>query len=209
MLHLVDGIRRRAVVSAAIAVLFAGTAMGISGCTNANAMDETAMDEDALDFILVAVDSAPQTGEVKPLLILSGHGSFTADSVIADGKYTLADAATEVPKMILSTGRWSATEVIGWTPAEGGATYGQIHPGTVDLRVNLIPNEGPVIEGAILRVNCNVGLADIVNKAPDTGETLAEGYWLTVPAGASFGGIAGLGPFAPKDPILGVTEITG
>ena len=207
MLHLIDGVRRRAVVSAVIAVVLAGTAMGIGGCTKA--MAQTAMGEDALDFILVAVDSAPETGEVNPLLILSGHGSFTADSVNAEGKYTLADAATEVPKTILSTGSWSATEVIRWTPAEGGATYGQIRPGTVDLRVNLLPNEGPMIEGAILRVNCNVGLAGIVNKDPDTGEALAEGYWLTVPADSSFGGIAGVGPFVPMDPILGVTEITG
>ena len=63
MLHLVDGIRRRAFVSAVSVVLLAGTAMGIGACTKA--MDETAMDEDALDFVLVAVNSAPQTGEVN------------------------------------------------------------------------------------------------------------------------------------------------
>ena len=207
MLHLVDGFRRRAAVSAVIAVLLAGTAMGIGSCTRA--MDEMAMDEDSLDFVLVAVDSAPQAGDVTPLLILSGQGSFTSDSVDASGKYTLADLATEVPKTILSAGRWTATEVIRWTPAEGGATYGQIHPGTVDLRVNLMPNEGPAIEGAVLRVNCNVGLAGITNSDPDTGEALAEGYWLSLPADASLGGITGLGPFAPRDPIFGVTEITG
>lgn len=207
MFHMIIEIRRHAVVSAVVAMLFAGTAIGISGCTQA--MDEKAMDESALDFVLVAVDVAPPAGEVKPLLILSGHGTFTTTAVEASGKFTLADVATEVPKTILSAGNWTATELIRWTPAAGDATYGQVRPGTVDLRVNLMPKDGPVIEGAILRVNCNVGLAGITNNDPETGEVLAEGYWLTVPAAAAFGGITGLGQFVPRDPILGVTEITG
>ena len=207
MLQMINQIRRRTVVAATVALLFGGTALGISGCTEP--MDKMAMDEKALDFIFVAVDVAPPFGEVKPLLILSGHGSFTTTSVNASGKFTLADVATEVPKTILSAGTWTATELIRWTPAAGGATYGQVRPGTVDMRVTLMPNDGPAIEGAILRVNCNVGLAGIKNNDPDTGEVLAEGYWLTIPADAAFGGIIGLGQFAPRDPILGVTEITG
>ncbi len=165
--------------------------------------------ESQLDFVLVAVDVAPETDGVKPILILSGHGTFTSGSVIGSGIYTYADLATEIPKTILSTGTWRATEVLRWTPSEGGATYGQVRPGTVDLRVDLIPEQGPVIKGATLRINCNVGLAGIKNKDPDTGETLAEGFWLTIPATATFGPTGAVGPFVPKDPILGVTEITG
>jgi hypothetical protein len=62
-----------------------------------------------------------------------------------------------------------------------------------------------VIEGATLRINCNVGFAGIKNNDPDTGEPLAEGYWLTVPG--AFGPTDAVGQFAPKDPILGLTSI--
>ena len=92
---------------------------------------------------------------------------------------------------------------------DGGAKYGQVRPGTVDLRVDLFPERGPVVKGASLRINCNVGLAGIKNNDPDTGETLAEGFWLTLPATATFGPTGAVGPFVPRDPILGITEITG
>ena len=86
--------------------------------------------------------------------------------------------ATEIPKTILSIGTWEATKVLRWTPAEDGATYGKTHPGVLDLQIDIIPDQGPVIKGATLRINCNVGFAGIKNKDPDTGEPLAEGFWL-------------------------------
>ena len=205
MLRMINEIRRRAVVSAVGMLLFAGMASTISGCTNA--MEEKAMEESPLNFTLVAVSSAPQVGEVKPLLIISGYGTFGSDWVDAGGGYTYADLETEIPKTVLSTGTWKATEVVRWTPAEGGATYGRINPGILDLVVTLTPQEGPPIEGAMLRINCLVGLAGIKNNDPDTGTELAEGFWMTIPAAATFGGLTGVGQFAPLDPILGLTEI--
>ena len=199
MIHMIINIRRRPVVGAILALLAAGA---LSGCGNL-----AMMGGDKLSFTLVAVDNAPPTDGVKHLLVLSGHGKFTADSVRGRGNYTYLDAATKVPKTILSSGTWKATEVIRWTPAEGGATYGPVRPGVLDLRIDLIQDEGPVIEGAILRINCNVGSAGIKNKDPDSGEKLAEGYWLTIPDGASFGPTTGVGTFAPRDPIIGITEI--
>jgi len=163
--------------------------------------------EGQLSFTLVAVNEAPAIDNVQPLLVLSGYGTFTPGSVNGGGGYTYVDAATEVPKTILSTGTWKATKVLRWTPAEGGATYGRVNPGVLDLQVDLISEEGEEINGATLRINCNVGLAGITNKDPDTGEPLAEGYWLTIPATAAFGPTTAVGQFVPKDPILGVTEI--
>ncbi len=201
MLIVIDRIRKRGATFAIVVLLIAGMVSVFNSSARAA--------ESQLNFVLVAVDVAPETDGVKPILILSGHGTFTSGAVIGSGIYTYADLATETPKTILSTGTWRATEVLRWTPSEGGATYGQVRPGTVDLRVDLIPEEGPVIKGATLRINCNVGLAGIKNKDPDTGETLAEGFWLTIPATATFGPTGAVGPFVPKDPILGVTEITG
>ena len=201
MLIVIDRIRKRASIFAIVVLLIGGMVSVFSQSARSA--------ESQLNFVLVAVTVAPEIDGVKPILILSGHGTFTSGAVIGSGLYTYADLATETPKTILSTGSWRATEVLRWIPTEGGATYGQVRPGTVDLLVDLVPEQGPVIRGATLRINCNVGLAGIKNKDPDTGETLAEGYWLTIPATASFGPTSTVGPFVPKDPILGVTEITG
>ena len=77
MLRKIYEIRRRTIVSATVLLLFTGIASGISGCTSA--MEEKAMAESPLNFILVAVSDAPKVGEVKPLLIISGHGTFGSD----------------------------------------------------------------------------------------------------------------------------------
>ena len=199
MPRFMEKICERAGTSAIAALLIAGMAWGGSSLARAA--------EGHLHFMLVAVDVAPDTDGVKPLLVLSGNGSFTSGWVKGGGSYTYADVATEIPKTILSTGTWKATEVLKWTPSEGGATYGRIRPGVLDLRIDLMPEQGPVIKGATLRINCNVGLAGIKNKDADTGETLAEGFWLTIPATASFGPTSSVGQFVPKDPILGITEI--
>lgn len=205
MTHLMNEIRRRAMVLGIVVPMLAGLALGVAGCTAAET--EMAVEDDSLSFNLVALSAAPDMGETKPVIALWGDGSFTADSVNAGGGYTYVDTATDVPKTILSKGTWTATEVLGWTPAEGGATYAAIHPGVLDLRVTLMPENGPPIEGAVLRVNCNVGFGGITNDDPVTGAPLAEGFWLTVPSGVAFGGTAGVGRFAPMDPIIGITVI--
>lgn len=199
MLIVIDNIRSRVGAVAIVVLLIASMVSGPTSFAGAA--------EGHLHFMLVAVDVAPDTDGVKPLLVLSGNGSFTSGWVKGGGSYTYADVATEIPKTILSTGTWKATEVLKWTPSEGGATYGRIRPGVLDLRIDLMPEQGPVIKGATLRINCNVGLAGIKNKDADTGEDLAEGFWLTIPATASFGPTGSVGQFVPKDPILGLTEI--
>ena len=199
MLIVIDKIRSRVGAVAIVVLLSASMVSGPTSFAGAA--------EGHLHFMLVAVDVAPDTDGVKPLLVLSGNGSFTSGWVKGGGSYTYADVATEIPKTILSTGTWKATEVLKWTPSEGGATYGRIRPGVLDLRIDLMPEQGPVIKGATLRINCNVGLAGIKNKDADTGEVLAEGFWLTIPATASFGPTSSVGQFVPRDPILGITEI--
>lgn len=188
----------------------AGSAVGVALFAAALAWGATGQAQSAegeLSFTFVAVNEAPAIEAVKPTLVISGNGSFTQGSVSGGGGYIYFDDATDVPKKILSSGTWEAAEVVRWTPAKDGATVAHVHPGVLDLKVNLIPEQGDKIEGADLRINCNVGFAGINNADPDTGEALAEGYWLSLPEGVAFGPTTAVGTFSPKDPVLGLTVI--
>ena len=199
MSRVFKGIRNRAGATTFAALIIAAIACGVTATARAT--------DGQLHFTLVAVNGAPATNGVKHTLVLSGYGTFSSDSVEGGGTYAHFDGASPVPKTMLGSGEWKATNVLRWTPAEGGTTVGRVNPGVLDLRVDIIPDQGPVIKGATLRINCNVGFAGIKNKDPDTGEPLAEGYWLTVPGSAFHGPSNAIGPFVPKDPIFGVTEI--
>ena len=203
MPRVLDKIFRRASVTTAAALVIAGMVCGVTGMARAA--------DGQLKFLLVAANDEVVTNDDKHMFVLAGHGTFSSDAVEGGGAYFYTDLATEIPNTILSGGTWKATKVVRWIPAEGGATYARVHPGILDLLIDIIPDQGPVIKGAMLRINCNVGmpgqpmLADIVNKDPDTGELLAEGFWLTIP-GSAFHGVP-VGPFVPMDPIFGITEI--
>ena len=190
MPSVIDKIRKHASITTIAALLIAGMAWGVNSFASAAEPERT--------VALVAVNFGPTIDSVKHTLIFSGHGTFTSESVTASGVYQHLNRATKTPKKILSAGTWKATKVLRWTAAKGGATYGIIHPGVVDLLVDLIPEKGPVITGATLRINCNTPPAGIKINDPDTGKPLAEGYWLTIP---------GIGLFAPRKPNVGVTLI--
>ncbi len=199
MPRVLDKIFRRASVTTAAALVFAGMVCGVTGMARAT--------DGQLKFMLVAANDEVVTNDDKHMFVLAGHGTFSSDAVEGGGAYFYTDLATEIPNTILSEGTWKATKVVGWILAEGGATYARVHPGILDLLIDIIPDQGPVIKGAMLRINCNVPPAGVINKDPDTGELLAEGYWLTIPGSAFHGGTNPVGPFVPMDPIMGLTEI--
>ena len=199
MPRVLDKIFRRASVTTAAALVIAGMACGISGMARAA--------DGQLQFTLVVANTEVVTNDDNHLFVLAGHGSFSSDAVEGGGAYFYVDLATEIPNTILSGGTWKATKVVRWIPAEGGATYARVHPGILDLLIDIVPDQGPVIKGAMLRINCNVPPGGVINKDPDTGELLAEGYWLTIPSSAFHGGTNPVGPFVPMDPIMGLTEI--
>ena len=153
--------------------------------------------EGRLNYTLVAVDAGPTKDGVEHTFVITGSGSFTTDEVDGGGTYIHLDMASEVPKTILGSGSWTPTKVVQWIPAKDNATYAGVRPGILDLLVDLTPDNGEVMRDVPLRINCNVGFAGIVNEDPKTGEKLAEGYWITTPAGS----------FEPKDPVLGLTSI--
>ena len=199
MTRVLDRILGRAGATAIAALVISGMACGVTGMARAS--------DGQLHFTLVAANDEVVTNDDKHMFVLSGSGTFSSYAVEGSGTYLYVDVATEVPKTILGAGTWEATKVLRWTPAEGGATYGRVHPGVLDLQIDIIPDQGPVIKGAWLRINCNSGWAGHIMKDPDTGEPLAEGFWLTIPGSAFHGGTTPVGPFVPRDPILGLTEI--
>ncbi len=203
MPSVLNKIRKHAGTITIAALLVAGMAWGVNSFASAAELERK--------FTLLSVNQAPATDGVKHGLFLTGHGTFTSESVTASGVYQHLDGATKIPKKILGAGTWKATKVLRWTVAKGGVTYGKIHPGVLDLRVDLTPEQGPVIKGATLRINCNVRPGGIKNNDPDTGKPLAEGYWLTIPGRALgtafYGAKTAVGPFAPRKRIVGITTI--
>ena len=145
-------------------------------------------------FTVVAVNKANMVDGVQHRLAFRGHGTFTSQSVEGGGQFIHFDAAPEgTTKPILGSGKWKAKRLIRWVPHEH--TYGTLGPGVLDMAIELLPDQGPfagqVIE-ATLRINCNTGPAGIVNNDPDTGEPLAEAYFLTIPEA----------PFGTFEPII-------
>ncbi len=82
----IDKIRKRVGTFAIVVLLIAGMVSAFNSFARAA--------EGQLNFILVAVDVAPDINGVKPLLVLSGNGSFTSGWVKGGGMYTYADLAT-------------------------------------------------------------------------------------------------------------------
>lgn len=156
-----------------------------------------------LHFEFVSGNSAPATDGVANTMFLWGNGTFTSTSVTGGGTFLYWDNATAVPKLVLSTGTWNATEVLQWIPHPGTAdvpsgTWGTVNSGIVDLKVDIFPDGGPAIRGATLRIICNVGGAGLVNNDPDTGEPLPEGFILTFPSTPFYP--PPVGPFVPIQP---------
>jgi len=91
-------------------------------------------------------------------------------------------------------GRWRPKKILNYEKLIG--SFGRIAAGALVLSVDLLPDLGPVrrIEGATLRIACNIGPAGL-----STGEP--EGVVLTIP-GADFS------PFVPQDPVAGLTHLS-
>ena len=161
----------------------------------------------------VAVTKADTDDGKDHRFIGGGDAVFDPDTgwVNGGGTFEHVDFAPEgKPKPALGTGKWVAKKVLSHTPCNppdtctspGGNTYGQVRPGVVELDVDLYFDGGKKIEGAVLKVVCNVGFGGIVNKDPTTGASLPEGYFITF-TDPQYGRLE----FKPLDPIIGVTLI--
>jgi hypothetical protein len=148
-------------------------------------------------YAFVALNKGKTVGGVDHRLVMAGAGFFDAQAGTVDGGGNFIhfdNAPPGTPKPLLGVGRWRPTRILRYEKLVG--TFGRVAAGVLELSVDLLPDLGPVrrIEGAILRIACNIGPAGL-----STGEP--EGFVLTIP-GADFS------PFVPLDPVVGLTYLS-
>jgi len=150
--------------------------------------------DDETAFVLVCISKAKTVDGVDHRLGLHGAGKFNPASGKAEGAgiyLHVNDAPRGTPKPLLSFGRWKVTEFISYGHQAG--KYGPVTPGILVLQVGLIPQDGPAISAATLRIVCNSEFGGLRTGEP-------EGFQLTIP-GAPYG------TFVPTIPQVGVVYI--
>jgi len=140
-------------------------------------------------FQAVSGQAATITG--GEAIIMSGCGSFGRRSVRGGGEFVHFNGTTIPSSDFIATGSWRATRFLSF---EEIGTWGVGVAGILEMLIKLIPCDGPAIRGATLKIVCNIGPAGLV-----TDPFQQEGFTLTV---------AGLAPFSPFTPNLGLTFFT-
>jgi hypothetical protein len=140
-------------------------------------------------FQAVSGQAATLTGGES--ILMSGCGSFSHRSVRGGGEFVIFDG-TKVPSPdFIATGSWRAVRFLSF---EEVGTWGVGVSGILQMEIKLLPCDGPVIQGATLKIVCNIGPAGLATQPFQQ-----EGFTLTVP---------GLAPFSPFTPPVGLTLFT-
>jgi hypothetical protein len=106
-------------------------------------------------FVFVSFSQAAAAqGLTKPRIGMTGAGTFkpAARHVNGGGSYVFSDQAASVPRPLVASGRWMATEFVSYD-TKGLPSYGTIQPGILVIKVDV---EG-IGEGLTMAVVCNVG----------------------------------------------------
>jgi hypothetical protein len=158
----------------------------------------SADDERPVNFHFLAVSQAGTVNGVAHRVTMGGDGAITQGNVVGGGFFVHWDAAPPgVPKPVLSTGSWKAKRLISFKLI---GTFGVQGSGVLDMVINLVPVNGPVVE-AILEVVCNISAAGLFNPGKDEGFSLSIPGTIFVPGGAA-------GPFVPLVPPQGISAFS-
>ncbi len=142
-------------------------------------------------FHFVSNSRTAIVGGVRYLAQFNGDGKITDSDVEGGGRFNLVIDTSPVPKTIVASGTWKAKRLLSFNLI---GTYGAIAAGILEMKVDLVQDEGPVVE-ATLRVVCSLASAGL-----DAGEE--EGYVLDIP-GTQFTLGGTFGPFKPWHPVPG------
>ena len=127
-------------------------------------------------FYFVALSGVAPTLTGGDSIAMSGFGSFTDGGVRGGGEFVHFDGTGIPSPSFIADGRWKAKRLLSF---QEFGTWGVLVSGIVEMRVTLIPCEGPKIRGATLTIVCNLGPPGI-----STGGI--EGYTLAIPGGPTF-----------------------
>lgn len=184
------GDRREFLKKAGIGAVVLASAPGILGTLTQSARASGSQER---PFRFAAFSAAGTIGGVAHRITMNGSGTVDPEEPEVEGEGTFVhfNNAPAAPKPILAFGRWEADELVNFITGFG--TWGAIEAGIIEMTADLFPVGLPRVEGATLRIICNIGPAGITTGEP-------EGFKLTIP-GAPFG------PFNPLVPALGLTHI--
>jgi hypothetical protein len=141
-------------------------------------------------YTFVSFSQAPPSGHIaQPRIGMRGCGDFdeTLRTVTGGGSYVFFDNAKPVPKPLIRSGRWRATQFVSYD-TKGLPPYGNIQPGILTVLADV---EG-IGSGLEMEIVCNVGPAGL-----STGEE--EGWFLM---GTRYG------TFMPLSPPVGITHLS-
>jgi hypothetical protein len=142
-------------------------------------------------FRFVSNSRTAKVGGVRYLAQFNGDGKITDSEVEGGGHFNVIVDTSPVPKTIVASGTWKAKSLKSFTLI---GTYGAVAAGILEMKIDLVPDEGSVVEGT-LRVACDIAAAGL-----DSGEE--EGFVLDVP-GTQFTVGGTFGPFEPYHPVAG------
>jgi len=168
------------------------TAASVLALLGALATSASAQDPTPVTFRFVSNSRTATVGGVRYLAQLNGEGLITRGQVVAAvGSYNIIIDTSPVPKTIVSSGTWRGTRL---TDFALDGTYGAIAAGHLEIDIDLVPSQGPVMP-ATLDVRCNIGAAGLTTEP-------YEGYVLSIP-GTDFVPGGTFGPFMPFVPVAG------
>ena len=142
-------------------------------------------------FRFVSNSRTPIVGGVRYLAQFNGDGKITDSDVEGGGRFNLVIDTSPVPKTIVASGTWKAKRLMSFNLI---GTYGAIAAGILEMKVDLVPDGGSVVE-ATLRLACDLAAAGL-----DSGEE--EGFVLDIP-GTQFTVGGTFGPYQPWHPVPG------
>jgi hypothetical protein len=137
-------------------------------------------------FYFQALSGQAATISSGESIVMNGCGSFSARSVRGGGEFVHFDGRKIPSPDFIATGSWRATRFVSFREV---GTWGVGVSGILEMKIKLLPCDGPVVRGATLVIVCNIGPAGLMTGQP-------EGFVLTVP---------GLAPFKQFHPELGLT----
>jgi hypothetical protein len=166
--------------------------VGSIGLASLGALAEVAWAEAGNDdgrtrFYFVALSGQASTLTGGEAIAMSGCGDFD-HGVKGGGEFVHFDGRTIPSSHFIATGSWKAKRVLSFNEI---GTWGTLIAGILELEIDVLPCDKPPIEGATLKIVCNLSPAGLINNPFQQ-----EGYTLTVP---------GLAPFAPFTPNIGLT----